>query len=49
MNNIRTCPNCHEDCQDLGTLTLVCWSCGLQFMPKAEKEDDERDYNGYDE
>ena len=52
MTKTRCCPNCHEDVEDLGTLTLVCWSCGLQFLPETQPEDTDDggyDYNHYDE
>lgn len=48
MKNIRVCPNCGAECEDLGTLTLICWECGLQFLPRAEDEENNGGYN-YDE
>lgn len=43
------CPNCGTEIEDLGTLTLICWECGITFMPKGDADyDGNDDYYRYD-
>lgn len=41
------CPNCGERVEDIGTLTLICYECGIQFNP-GPTTDEGDDYYRYD-